>query len=353
MMQRPAAAVSIMIGLAGVTATSVAADEQVAAFYRGKTLTMIVGTAPGAAYDVVARTVMQHMARHIPGQPSVVIQNMPGAASLIMVNHLYNRSPRDGSVMGLALSSILLEQRLQVYSGTGSNVQFDLARLEWVGSPARQPNVIWTWETTPLKTFADLRAAPSRFGATSPSADSAVIPALTNRLLGTRIGAITGYKAIADIFVAAERGEIDGNATPLSSLTGGRPDDFRAGKMRILAQFGTARHASLKDVPTGIELASDERGRRILELFALKFEATFPMLLPPQTPPERVKALRQAFAQTMQDEAFRSQAARSGFDADPMSGEEIAALIGKIGTADEASVAAIAEAIKPAGAAKK
>jgi tripartite-type tricarboxylate transporter receptor subunit TctC len=344
---------AILVGLTGMGAEHAAADEEVAAFYRGKTLTMIVGTAPGAAYDVVARTVMQHMARHIPGQPSVVIQNMPGAASLIMVNHLYNRAPRDGSAMGLALSSILLEQRLQVYTGTGSNVQFDLARIEWVGSPARQPNVMWTWVTTPIKTFADLRAAPSRFGATSPSADSAVIPALANRLLGTRIGAITGYKAIADIFVAAERGEIDGNATPLSSLTGGRPDDFRAGKMRILAQFGTARHALLKDVPTGLELSPDDQARRILDLFALKFEATFPMMLPPHVPPGRVQALRKAFAETMQDEAFRSQAARSGFDPDPMSGEEIVTLIGKIGAADDASVAAIADTIKPAGAAKK
>lgn len=336
-----------------VTTTAAHADERVASFYRGKTVTLIVGTAPGAAYDLVGRTVAQSMLKRIPGEPSLVVQNMPGAASLIMVNQLYNRAPRDGATFGLALNSILLEQRLQLYVGTGSNVQFDLAKLGWIGSPSRQPNVMWVWHTASPKTFSDLRSMPVKLGATSPSADSAVVPSMTNRLLGTKVGVITGYKGLADIFIAAERGEIEGNSTPLSSMTSGRADDVRAGKFRFLAQFGAKRAPFLNDVPTGIELARDQKARNVLELFALKFEAAYPFILPPDVPAERTSALRKAFDETMADAQFQEQAKRAGFDVDAMTGAEITALITRIAAANADTVAALADAIKPGEASKK
>lgn len=315
------------------------AQSPVEAFYRGRTITLMVGAAPGAAYDLVGRAVVAHMARHIPGEPTIVVQNLPGAASLVMVNQLANRAPRDGTAMGLAINSILVEPKLKLYSGAGSNVQFDLARLGWIGSPSEQPLVLSVWHTSPIRTFADLKTRTVTLGATSPSADGYVLPTLLNRLLGTRITLVTGYKGISEIFVAAERSEVDGNATPLSSLATARPDDLAQGKFRVLAQFGTGRVRALPEVPTGIELAGgDDTARRVLAFYALKFRATFPMLVPPEVPAERLAALQDAFAATMTDERFLEQARRSNIDVSPIGGREMSRLIAEIEAADEATV---------------
>lgn len=315
------------------------AQGPVEAFYRGKTITLMVGAAPGAAYDLVGRAVVAHMSRHIPGEPAIVVQNMPGAASLVMVNQLANRAPRDGTAMGLAINSILVEPKLKVYAGAGSNVQFDLARLGWIGSPAEQPLVLSVWHTSQIRTFADLKTRNMTLGATSPSADGYVLPTLLNRLLGTRITLVTGYKGISEIFVAAERGEVEGNATPLSSLATARPDDLAQGKFRVLAQFGTERVKALPDVPTGIEQAKDDAtARRVLAFYALKFKATFPMLVPPDVPADRLAALQNAFDATMQDPRFLEQARRSNIDVSPIGGREMGRLIAEIEAADEGTV---------------
>jgi tripartite-type tricarboxylate transporter receptor subunit TctC len=337
----PAAALAVT---ALCMASSVAADP-VADFYRGKTVTFTIGAATGAAYDLVGRAVAAHIRRHIPGEPNIVVQNMPGAASLVMVNHLYNRAAKDGTVFGLPLNGVLLEPRLKLYSGSGANVLFDLKRMGWIGSPSQQPQVLWVWHETPFNSFGDLRTAKATFGSTSPSADNHILPVLLNRLMGAKIEIVTGYQAVSAIFLAAERGELHGNTTPLSSITVGRASDFRDGRIRVLAQFGAQRVPELQTVPTGLDLAENEITRRVLDFYALKFAAAFPIMLPPGVPAERVAALQKAFDETMKDEQFLAMAARSGLDVSPTSGKDIEKIIHAIETADEAIVEQLGKAI--------
>ena len=293
-----------------VFASHPAVADPVADFYRGKTVTFIVGAATGAAYDLVGRAVATHLRRHIPGEPTIVVQNMPGAASLVMVNHLYNRAARDGTVFGLPLNGVLLEPRLKLYSGNGANVLFDLRRMGWIGSPSQQPQVVWVWHETPFKSFGDLQARKAIFGSTSPTADNHILPTLLNRMMDTKIEIITGYQAVNAIFLAAERGELHGNTTPLSSITVGKAAEFKGGKIRVLAQFGAQRVPELNAIPTGLEIAKSEPTRRVLDLYALKFAAAFPMMLPPEVPPERVAALQKAFDDTMKDPQFLAMASQ-------------------------------------------
>ncbi|MDB5597103.1 MAG: Tripartite-type tricarboxylate transporter, receptor component TctC [Hyphomicrobiales bacterium] len=291
-------------------------------FYKGKTVRILIGGAAGAAYDFVGRALAAHMGRHIPGEPNVVVENMPGAASIVMTNYLYNRAPHDGTVMGMPLNGIVLEPRLKSLSRDGSNVHFDLSKMSFVGTPAQQPQVLWVWHDTAFKTFDDLVTRPSNFGATAPGGDNFILPTMSNQLLGTQMKVVSGYKGVNDIFLAVEQGEVHGNTANLSSLLG-KPDWMRANKARILVQFGTERLDALKDVPTAIELAKDESARQMFRVYATKFKTTYPLMLPPDVPPERVKMLRAAFDETMKDPAFIADAEKIGIDVMPLSGEEI------------------------------
>ena len=337
-------AATLAFALVGASG-SARATETEGDFYRGKTLTFIVGAAAGAAYDLVGRAVAAHLRRHIPGEPAIVVQNMPGAASLVMVNHLYNRAPKDGTVFGLPLNGILLEPRLHLYSDNGASVNFDLGRMGWIGSPSQQPQVLWVRQTTPFKSFKDIQVGKVTFGATSPSADNYILPLMLNRLLDTKIEIVTGYQAVNDIFLAAERGEIQGNTTPFSTITIGRPDDLAQGKIRVLAQFGAERLAKLADVPTGLELTADEGTRRVLDLYALKFKSAFPIVLPPGVPSERVAVLQKAFDDTMRDADFLATAARSGLDVSPTRGKDVEKIIHAIESADQPTVDRLRQAI--------
>lgn len=298
-------------------------------FFKGKTVRILVGGAAGAAYDFVGRALAAHMGRHIPGEPAIVVENMPGAASIVMTNYLYNRAARDGTVMGMPLNGIVLEPRLKSLSRDGSNVHFDLSKMSFVGTPAQQPQVLWVWHETPYKSIADLKARPSNFGATAPGGDNFILPTMSNQLLGTQMKLVTGYKGVNDIFLAVEQGEVHGNTANLSSLLG-KPDWMRANRARILVQFGTERLDALKDVPTAIELADDDSARQMFRVYATKFKVTYPVLLPPEVPPARIAMLQAAFDATMKDPAFIADAEKIGIDVSPLSGPQIDKVVSEI-----------------------
>ncbi|MDF2115752.1 tripartite tricarboxylate transporter substrate-binding protein [Roseiarcaceae bacterium H3SJ34-1] len=298
-------------------------------FYRGKTIRLIVGAAPGAAYDFAGRVVATHLGRYIPGQPSIVVENMPGASSIIMLNHLYNRAARDGTAMGMSLSGVVHERRLQGLSHNGSNVQFDIARMNWIGTPAQQPFIYIVWGKTPLQTFKDLVDSQATFATTSQGGDNWVMPVLTNQLLGTRIKLVAGYKGVNDIFLAMEQGEVQGTGVVLSSLLG-KEDWMRDHKARVLLQFGVTRNPAVKDVPTAIELATSEDDRRMLAAYATKFRTTYPIMMPPEVPPERVKMMRTAFDAAMKDPQLIADAKKFGIDVDPVSGEDIGKIVAEL-----------------------
>jgi tripartite-type tricarboxylate transporter receptor subunit TctC len=296
-------------------------------FYAGKTIRLIVGTGAGAGYDLVARMLADHMPRFIPGAPRIVVENMVGAGSLVMTNYLANRAPRDGTVMGLPLNSIILEPSVKLLSRSGGAAQFDLARMNWVGSPCEEPPVLWVMSNTKFERFADCQAEKMIVGASQPGADNFTLAHLNNRLLDTQMTIVSGYQGTNDLFLAADRGEIQGGNTAYSAILLGRPDWIRTGKVRILAQYGRDRMGDLKDVPTGIELSKTQNARRILEAFSAKFRAAYPFLLPQDVPAAQVSALRQAFTQTMVSAEYRATMEKLGLKLNPLDGEALTALV--------------------------
>src|ERR1044071_8102765 len=208
----------LTIGLLVIGAAAAQADP-VEDFYRGKTIELLIGGAAGGGYDLAGRTVANHLGRHIPGNPTFVVRNLPGATSLIMTNQLYNGAKRDGTVIGMPTSNIPLEQRLKLISPDGANVKFDIKRFGWIGTPVQEPQITWVWHTAPAQSLDDLRTNVIRMGGTTSSADNYLLPTIVNQLLGTRMQTVTGYIGQNEIFLAAERGEVQGNNTGLSNIT--------------------------------------------------------------------------------------------------------------------------------------
>jgi tripartite-type tricarboxylate transporter receptor subunit TctC len=323
---RSIAATAVVALAIALVPAAAAAAESVTDFYRGKTVEIMVGAAAGGGYDITARVMARHMGRHIQGSPSIIIRNVPGATSLIMTNQLYNRSPRDGTVMGMPNNTIPLEPRLRLLAASGV-VAFDINRFNWIGSPVQEPHVFWVWHTAPATRFEDLKVNKIIMGATAATADNYMLSYLMNQTFGTRMEIVTGYQGQNDINLAVERGEVQGNTTGLTNLIVGKPDWVGQGKIRMLVQFGSERVAEIDDVPTVVELATSQDDREIWQLFTSKFRIARPLALPPDVPRDRVKALQDAFDATMKDPLFLEEAQKIGLEVRPLGGEMIGKLI--------------------------
>ncbi|MDB5596159.1 MAG: family tricarboxylate transporter, receptor protein [Hyphomicrobiales bacterium] len=299
------------------------------AFFAGKTIRISVGAAAGAAYDFMARVVANHYGRHIPGAPSFLVENLPGAGSLIMLNTFAKRAPADGTAVALPLGGLVHEARLHGLSRDGSNVQFDPRGFAWLGSPAQQPLVFVIWRDAPFERFADLQARPSTFGTTSFGGDNYAMPMLTNQLMGTKIKIVAGYKGVNDIFHAMEQGEVQGSGMVVASLLA-KEDWMRERKARVLLHFGADPMRGMPDVPAALDFAPNEATRSMLRLYALKYKVTYPFILPAGVPPERVSMLRTAFDALMKDPPFIAEARRFGIDVDPVSGRMIEEIVAEI-----------------------
>jgi tripartite-type tricarboxylate transporter receptor subunit TctC len=289
------------------------------------------------------------MPRHIPGNPAIIVRNMPGATGLIMTNQLYNLAKRDGTAMGMPTSNVPLEPRLKLISPDGSNIKFDVGRMSWIGTPLQEPQVTWLWHTAPARTVEDLKAQATLMGATTPSADNSILPHLVNALIGTRMQVVTGYQGQNEINIAAERGEVQGNNTGLSNLTVNKADWLRDSKVRILIQYGTERLAVLKDVPTAVELAATDADRAVLRFYALKFNMARPLVLPPEVPADRVAALQVAFEATMKDQAYLDEARRLRLDVNWLGSRNITEQVRQIQETPQAIVDRLRELLARAG----
>src|SRR4029077_1206300 len=312
------------VALFWIVLPTAAYAETAADFYRGRTIELAIAGAPAGGYDVAARTLANHFGGHIPGSPTVIVKNMPGAAGLVVTNYLYNVAKRDGTVIGMPTTNVPLEPRLKLLSPDGSNVKFDLANFSWIGTPLQEPQVTWVWHTAPAASVEDLKTNTILMGATTASADNAILPMLVDELIGTKMKVLTGYQGQNEINLAAERGEVQGNNTGLSNLTVNKADWLRDGKVRILLQFGNARLPQLPNVPTAIELASSDADRTLLRFYGLKFTRARPLLIPPQVPTERTAALQAAFAATMQDAEYGEEARRIGLDTNWLGADALA-----------------------------
>lgn len=320
------AIVALVAASGGVLPMEVqAADNPVEAFYRGKTVTVVVGYGAGGGYDLYARTLARHLGRHIPGNPVVVVVNMPGAGSLVAVNHLYNVAPRDGTTLGMVSANVLLAQLIG-----RPEARFDATRFNWVGSMNAETYICIARSDAPVQTFADLFTIPVRFGGSGAGSESGLHPPFLNGVLGTKIELVSGYPGSNEIDLAIERGEVYGRCGHTwSSLKARRAGWVTGDKpfVRILVQM-PRKHPELSHVPAVGEYARDQRVRELVETFFGPAQMGRPFALPPAVPSERVAALREAFVRTLRDPAFLKEADQVNLDLNgAMGGADVQALV--------------------------
>jgi tripartite-type tricarboxylate transporter receptor subunit TctC len=289
-------------------------------------VTMIIGYPPGASYDIYARTFARHLSKHLPGNPTVVIQNMPGAGSLALANHLYNVAPKDGTTIGMFARGLAMQPLLD-----NKGIQYDAQKLTWVGSLTSEISTVVSWHSKPFKTVEDVRNREMIVAASGSGADSVIFPYILNGVLGTKFRVVTGYPGNAAMLLAVERGEADGNAgTSWSGLTSFKPDWIRDKKVNIIVQLGSRKHPDLADVPLVMDLAKTDADRGVLELIFARQQMAYPVVAPPGLPAARVQALRQTFDAVLKDPEYMADARRQNLEVDPAQGAEIEALVRKI-----------------------
>jgi tripartite-type tricarboxylate transporter receptor subunit TctC len=336
------AALLVSIGLASQAQSQTQSD-----FFRGKTIRLIIGAAAGGGYDLPGRALANHITRHIPGNPKIIVENMPGASSLVMTNYLYNIAPRDGTAIGMVNNSIPLEPRLKVLTRQGGGAQFDLEKMSWIGSPVREPHLMWAWSTA-ARNIDDMRKRKVIIGSNGVGGDNYTLPFLANKLLGTQAVLVTGYPGTNDTFLAVERGEVQGGGTSLLNLMANRSEWFRDGRASVIVNFGTERLPELPEVPTAVELAQSDADKELFRFFAMKFEMARPLALPPNVPPERVQILQDAFDATMKDPEYIAEAKKIGLDVSPLRGVEIVRLVQEIQATPEPVVQRLRELLAEA-----
>ncbi len=314
MIRLAAVASAFALGLVHAPASADAISD----FCAGKSLKLLVGGSTGGGYDAVGRHLARYIGRHIPGNPGVVVENMSGAGSLILMNHLANRSPRDGTVLAIPTTNVLLDGRLKLPGA--EKFPFDIAQAAWIGTPTQQPQVMFIWHDMPLRTLADLRAHKVVVGAISTATDTYILPMLVKQMLRTETTVIPGYKGSAEILAAMERREVDAHVALLANVTAGNSSYLKENKIRIILQFGRRRSSELPDVSTVAEWAETEADRQLFQFYGIKYEMSYPLMVAPGVPAERVAALRSAFDATMADQQYRAEAKRIGIEINPLRG---------------------------------
>ena len=299
--------------------------EDVAGFYAGKTIRIIVGIGVGSGFDINARVLARHLPAHLPGHPSVIVQNQPGAGSATMTNQLYASGPFDGTVIGACFSGLPMAPLLQPAS-----VRFDATRLNWIGSTNRESNIMYVWHDSPFASLDDLRSKQMIVGAQGPGSTQYDYPVLATHLFGMKFKVITGYESTPKIHLAMERGEVHGTLANWSTIKAIASDWVRDKKIRMLAQFGLRPHPDLADVPMFLDVAKSEADRQALLLEIARLEFGRPFFVPPNVPAERVEAIRRAFDATMADKDFLAEAEKLKVDVDPLTGEQVADLIAQL-----------------------
>jgi tripartite-type tricarboxylate transporter receptor subunit TctC len=311
-----AVAATAAIALAGAPGTARAQD---APDFKGKTVTIIASFEAGGPYDFYSRLIARHLGAHLPGNPAVVVQNMPGAGGLRGANYLYNVTARDGTALGVVSQTVAVGQVLATTPG----IQYDARRYTWIGRINSNVEVHHTWHASGVRSIEDAKKREVILAGTGPTSSSVVMPRLMNELIGTRFKVVTGFAGPTSAQLAMERGEVEGIVKPWSSIKVGSADWLREKKINLIVQHTRERHRELKDVPAIVDLGQDESQRQIFALFAGGAALGTALLAPPGVPGGTAAALRTAFDQTMRDPALIEEVGKSGVDIDPLSGAEL------------------------------
>ena len=315
-------------------------------FYAGKTLTIMVGLAAGGSADTLVRLFAPHLKKHIPGEPSIVVQNMPGAGGIRAMQYFASIAPRDGSVLGLVHSSVPFAPLYGIKGAT-----FDPRAMNWIGSINSSEAICVSWAASGVTQWKDLYDKTYIVGGTGAGSQMETMPAMINKLFGTKIKIISGYTGGNDVYLAMERGEVHGRCGGLvSSINSTRPDWF--GKKKVVVPIAVAleRNPLFPDTPAIYEFAKDDRTRQILKLILFPLQMDRPVLAPAGVPPERVAALRKAFHEAMTDSAFIADAQNLNIEIGEVRGERLQAILAEAFSTSPDIVTAANDAMNLTGA---
>lgn len=312
------AATMLACGLSGAASADAISD-----YYKGRDLSFIVASDAGGGYDIYSRVFARTFNQHIPGQPNVVVRNMPGASGIRATNYLYNNAAKDGSEIGMVYNTNVLEALLG-----NAAAQYDPLKMGWIGSMGKLQNMCVTWHTSPVKTLDDLLKHHGLVvSATGATGNSATMPRILNDALGTEMKVIVGYSTSGQR-LALERGEVEGICgLGYSTLAASNPQWFTDRKINILLQVGLDRDPQMPDVPMALDYVKDPKKKQTLELLLIRQEWGRPILAPPGVPADRLAALQAAFEATMKDPNFLKEAERAKLELDPISAKQITVLL--------------------------
>ena len=300
-----------------------AAQEAVADFYKGRQMSIMVGFSPGGSSSLYAQALARHMGRHLPGSPSFIVQHVPGAGGLVLANNVYNTAPRDGTAFAITGRTAAIEPLLG-----NKNAKFDGRQFNWIGTANVEYTTCTLWHTAKVKTLQDALSMEAVVGGSGADATEVIFPRAANKLVGTKFKVVLGYPGSTEILLAMERGEVEGFCgIGWTFLKLRKGDWLRDGKVNILYQMSLEKHPELPHVPAIIDHVKTADDRKVFEFLFAPQEMGRPFFAPPGVPAERVRALRDAFAQTLKDPQFLAEANKAGLDIDPVTPDDVMALL--------------------------
>jgi tripartite-type tricarboxylate transporter receptor subunit TctC len=298
-------------------------------------LTIVVGSTPSGGYDQYGRLLARHIGKHLPGQPNVIVSNRPGAGGMTAYNHIYNTAPRDGTEIGISAPGNVISRLLL---GDKSNARYEPGKFTWLGVMTREIAVFIVSGTKGITLQRILGGQPVELGMVGAGGNSGVYGRALKELLGLQIRLVSGYAGMPQLLLAFENGEVDGvPATNWDTLKATRQHWFSSGKARVILQYGAKRHGELADVPVVHEILKREDDREAMQVFTTLEMISRPVFGPPDLPPERATALRQAFAAAMRDPELIAEARKLKLGTDWSTGGELAALVRQITNPSEAA----------------
>ena len=328
--------------LVGSLQAASAGAQSAVDFYPGKQIILMVGSSPGGGYDAIARVVARHLGQHVPGNPSIIVQNTPGGGSITMSNRIYRTEPQDGTVLGLVQRGVLLAQLLKQ-----SNVQFDVTKFNWIGSVSPDTSLVVAWNTAPVKTVQDLLVKELIVGGTGATSDLELSARLLNATIGAKFKIVSGYPGQADVLLAMERGEIQGSADwSWSEIKTRHLDYVKDGKINLILQNALRKTPDLPNVPLAMDFIKDKTDRKAAELYFGLKQIARPILAGPGVPADRLETLRKAFMALKDDAEYEADAKRIGLD-DPTPAGEIDSFVKAAAAASPEVVRRLTEILNP------
>ncbi|MGH6771778.1 MAG: hypothetical protein ACRECO_22485 [Xanthobacteraceae bacterium] len=315
-----------LLALAGaLTVATPASAQSVADFYKGKTIQIIVGFGVGGGYDLYARALGRYLGKHVPGNPSIVVQNMTGASSIRAANHVYG-GPQDGTVIAAVNQNAAM---YQVLGGAGA--KFEAAKLQWLGSIANSNGMLYTWHASGIKTLDDAKRREVPVGAVGKQSDSVIFPNLINELLGTKFKPITGYAGTTQIHLAMERGEVMGRGgSTYASLQTANASWLKENRINLLVQVGFQKEPDLPQVPLLLDLVKGDEATGVVKVVSLPTAIGYGHWLGPGVPKDRIAALRAAYAAVIKDPEFIKETKKTRMSVRSQTGPEVEALVKKV-----------------------